>query len=69
MTMTKEYKRELGQLRKVEKKLKRDASNLVNDCAKQFQAIHRKKMMGLRATTKEQAKLRRRILILEGRLS
>jgi hypothetical protein len=69
MNMNKEYRAELKQLRKTEKKLNSDYKKLIRETTRQMAALNRSGQRGRMATHRELARIQKRRAILEGRLA
>lgn len=68
MNMNKEYRAELKQLAKTEKKIKQDYKKLTRDTTRAMAELNRSTQRGRVATNRELARIEKRRAILQGRL-
>ena len=69
MNMNKEYRRELLQLRRMQRKLWRELRAEMRACTKAQQQLTIRRAAARRNSNRAEAKIIRRIAVLEGRLS
>lgn len=68
MNMKKEYRRELRQMIKLQRKVTRDANAFFKQISRQIAALQKKRIVGMKATNREADKIQERINILQGRI-
>jgi hypothetical protein len=69
MNMNKQYRAEIRQLRRNSRKVQSDFKILTRDCEADLRSLVRFHMRTKKRVEREEARINRRIAILEGRLS